>query len=297
MFFAYFCIRNYICEGMQDSRKKEIVFANNIRGYDLQRYEEYVLHVLCVKGQLAFTMNNKSFVASSSDYVIFTNVALITNISESDDFEGVVMGFPLSFLIESITNSSNSYSILANLSLLQNPVLNLTAHEFDVCKECMLLINRRLKDVEHVFREDLLGHLLTAHVADLHDIHTHRRKVEGISARKTELLLLFIELLGNRKNVLKNRSLTYYAEKLFVTPHYLSEISREISGEPATFWIDRYSVNEAIRLLRQKELSLTTISSMMNFSSLSHFSKYVQQKIGMTPSEYRKTYERLLDNE
>lgn len=86
---------------------------------------------------------------------------------------------------------------------------------------------------------------------------------------------------------MRNRDLDFYASRLCITPHYLSEICRKVSGRPATYWIDRFTIQEITRLLRQKELPLTAIAERMNFSSVSYFSRYVQKRIGMPPSEYR----------
>ena len=110
---------------------------------------------------------------------------------------------------------------------------------------------------------------------------------EAIQERITVLLRNFIELLYNGEYI-RNRDLDFYASRLCITPHYLSEICKKVSGKPATYWIDRFTLQEITRLLRQKELSLTTIAERMNFSSVSYFSRYVQKRMKTTPSEYRK---------
>ena len=46
-------------------------------------------------------------------------------------------------------------------------------------------------------------------------------------------------------------------------------------------------MQEITRLLRQKELSLTEIADRMNFSSVSYFSRYIQKRLGVSPTEYR----------
>jgi AraC-like DNA-binding protein len=71
---------------------------------------------------------------------------------------------------------------------------------------------------------------------------------------------------------------------------YLSEICKKVSGEPVTYWIDRFTLKEITRLLRQKELSLTTISGRLNFSSVSYFSRYVQKRLKITPLEYKNNF-------
>ena len=144
-----------------------------------------------------------------------------------------------------------------------------------------------MEDEKHFFREELLGSLLTAHILDLYDIHARSHKDLQVSERVTFLLRSFIELLYNGEYV-RNRDLEFYASRLCITPHYLSEICKKISGKPASYWIDRFTMQEITRLLRQKELSLTEIAERMNFSSVSYFSRYVQKRISLSPSEYRK---------
>ena len=165
--------------------------------------------------------------------------------------------------------------------------MKLSFHDFRVCKQAMLCIRERMEDKGHLFREELLGSLLTAHILDLYDIHARRQEAVRLSEHITFLLRKFIELLYNGEYI-RHRSLDFYASRLCITPHYLSEICKEVSGRPATYWIDRFTLLEITRLLWQKELDLTEIAEKLNFSSVSYFSRYVQKKIGISPSEYRK---------
>ena len=48
-------------------------------------------------------------------------------------------------------------------------------------------------------------------------------------------------------------------------------------------------MQEITRLLRQKEFPLTEIAEQMNFSSVSYFSRYVQKRLGVCPTEYRNS--------
>ena len=69
---------------------------------------------------------------------------------------------------------------------------------------------------------------------------------------------------------------------------YLSEVSRNVSGYAANFWINRYTALDIARQLRDKSLTLTDIAYRFGFSSPAHFSRYVQQHLGMPPSVFRK---------
>ena len=68
-------------------------------------------------------------------------------------------------------------------------------------------------------------------------------------------------------------------DKFSHRPKYLSEVCKKVSGLPAAFWITRYTSLDISRLLRNRSLSFTDISDMFGFSSLSHFSRYVQTNL------------------
>jgi len=79
----------------------------------------------------------------------------------------------------------------------------------------------------------------------------------------------------------------WYADQLCITPKYLSEVTKEISGFAANFWINRYTVLEISRLLQDKSLTFVQISDMLGFSSPAYFTRYVQKNLGANPTEYR----------
>ena len=218
---------------------------------------------------MGFTFQDTRYNIAVGDYVILPNGELGSEFSISDDFQGILMSLSETF-VASIAIRSN-YGIIGHLSLLQNPVMKLSPHDFRIC--------------------ELLGSLLTAHILDLYDIHARSRNVSQLSEHTASQLRKFIELLYNGEYI-RNRELDFYASLLCITPHYLSELCRKVSGRPATYWIDRFTIQEITRLLRQKELSLTAISERMNFSSVSYFSRYVQKRLKISPSEYRNCYTR-----
>ncbi|MDO4160428.1 MAG: helix-turn-helix domain-containing protein [Prevotellaceae bacterium] len=86
----------------------------------------------------------------------------------------------------------------------------------------------------------------------------------------------------------KNRDVSFYSDLLCITPKYLSEICRKVSGIPALEWITYYARYELVRLLGDLSLTLTDISDRMDFYNQSHFSRYVKRLLGVTPTEYRE---------
>ena len=272
---------------MGNTKFDGIIFADTWQEFNTLRYAGRVIHILCRKGNMGFAFQDTHYNISSGDYVILPNAAFASGFSASDDFQGIMMNLSETF-VTSIAIRSN-YGIIGHLSLLRNPVMKLSGRDFRICEAALQYLRMRMEDEGHFFREELLGSLLTAHILDLYDIHARSSKELQVSERITSLLRNFIELLYNGEYI-RNRDLEFYASRLCITPHYLSEICKKVSGKPAFYWIDRFTMQEITRLLRQKELPLTEIAERMNFSSVSYFSRYIRKRLGVCPTEYRDNF-------
>lgn len=84
------------------------------------------------------------------------------------------------------------------------------------------------------------------------------------------------------------REVQWYAEKLNITPKYLSEICKQRSGKSAGEWIADITVSEIKYLLRNTTLPIREVARMMEFPNASFFCQYTKKHTGMTPNHYRK---------
>ncbi len=78
------------------------------------------------------------------------------------------------------------------------------------------------------------------------------------------------------------------ADKLCLTPHYLSSVIRETSGQTVMQWINQASDPKPKVLLKHSNLLVFQISDELNFPNPSFFSKFFKRMTGMTPAEYQK---------
>lgn len=78
---------------------------------------------------------------------------------------------------------------------------------------------------------------------------------------------------------------------LYISRPYLSKKFKEETGESLTNYIRKEKTEEAKRLLRYSDKSLTAIGSYLGFSSPSHFSRVFRKYAGSSPREYREKYE------
>jgi AraC-like DNA-binding protein len=90
-----------------------------------------------------------------------------------------------------------------------------------------------------------------------------------------------------KENFKHERQMSFYADKLSLTPKYLSLKIREVTGKSATDWIDDYVILEAKALLKSTNMTVQQISDELNFSSQSFFGRYFKRNVGMSPKEYK----------
>ena len=80
------------------------------------------------------------------------------------------------------------------------------------------------------------------------------------------------------------------AKELYLSRPYLSRKFIEETGISLTDYILNEKTEEAKRLLRYSDKSLTAISGYLGFSSQSHFSRVFKKYSGSTPGEYREKF-------
>lgn len=108
---------------------------------------------------------------------------------------------------------------------------------------------------------------------------------EKDAPRAQQLFDKFMRLLHAYHN--KERSLQFYADKMFLTPKYISGIIKSYSGKAALEWINEYVVLEAKMMLRYTEMTVQEVAYALNFPTQSAFGKYFKQQVGVSPKKYR----------
>ena len=283
--------------------QKDIIVADRLGIVSTDSEEEYLAHLLCLKGTCRYRFNERDFELHAGDLSIVRKRKMIENIQPSDDFQCKIIYAKPGF-IELCTPQSN-YGMKGSLALFLNPVMHLTPEQQIVCRRDFNLLELRIQDTGHRFyrdfeilelrtrdtehrfyREVLINAMQTA-ILDFFDFHARIYGESDISTQNASIMNRFLKMLEEGA-YREHREVTYYADCLCVTSKYLSEVSKKVSGYAANYWINRYTILDITRLLRNKSLTFVQISDMFGFSSPAYFSRYVQQNLGVKPSDYRE---------
>jgi AraC-like DNA-binding protein len=133
---------------------------------------------------------------------------------------------------------------------------------------------------------DIIRSFIYILMNELDDITSSRSIAQTPSVGRNEQLLREFKTLLT-KYFIEERQLSFYAEKLHVTPKYLSAAIKEASGKTAGDWIADMLILEAKVLLLDKQLNIAQIAYKLKFNDPSHFGKFFKSQTGQNPLMYR----------
>ena len=176
------------------------------------------------------------------------------------------------------------------IRMWKNPCITLQGEELELAEDYFRLTRKLLSSHQNNKRE-ILGSILTSFTYVTLDVWTRQlaaaREAENASsARVNQVFERFIELVTEYHN--RERGMAFYADKLCLTPKYLSKLIKQASGRSAPDWIDSFMILEAKNLLKYSDKPIKEIVYLLNFPNQSVFYKFFKTHTGLTPSEYRK---------
>lgn len=92
------------------------------------------------------------------------------------------------------------------------------------------------------------------------------------------------------QNYNENLSLSTLCEEKHFSLSYASAKFCKDTNMSFTECIQRRRIEEACRLLRESELSITQIATFVGYSNVKFFNKIFKKIVKQTPSEYKKSF-------
>ena len=264
----------------------DFVYSTDFYAMNGEELSHTCMHMLCTAGEGSFVFNEQCYHISENDLVVIPNPTRMKNLAAHSDMQVEWFAADYKFLQNLLP--SNNYSIGGSISLNQDPVVPLSSEQAQYILSDFHRLRDRL-DARHLrFYRELMGSLCLTLIYDIFEPHAQRDSTAEHSDRTAYIVRQFIQLLST--GICRTeREVSYYARHLNVSPKYLSDTIRRVTGHSVSSYINRHAVPLIKDYLSDDRLSLTQISEMMNFSSLSHFSRYCTKHLGQSPSEYRRS--------
>ena len=243
----------------------------------------YHIHLLVRQGEMSFSDGKNMFTSRKDDLVIWQMSNTIQSVTYSDDFEADVLLASPAFLQQ--YNPEMVWASKGFLFIRINPSFHLDEESLRLMNADIELFRLRLELPDNSFKREVLGRVMQIFLFDLWTVCQHGLSQMETNDNTARIFLRFLSLA--QQHARTEREVAFYADKLCITPKYLSQVARTITNLPASQWIQFYAAFELVSLLNDTTKTLTEVSDLMHFENVSHFSRYVKKTLGKTPSAYR----------
>jgi AraC-like DNA-binding protein len=127
-------------------------------------------------------------------------------------------------------------------------------------------------------------HILLLRIREIY--RPHAKQIGEAATRSMRIANQFKHLV--EKNFIEIREVQQYAEQLYITPKYLSEVVKTSTGKSPRDIINDILLLEAKVLLGSTDQTVTEIAHRLHFEDQSHFSHFIKLHTGCTPLQLRK---------
>ena len=238
----------------------------------------------CHSGEARIEIDLLEYDITPNTQIIFLPNSIINYSYASPDLSISYITFSNAFFQEATVRLNPSFFHF----LKENPVVTLPVERTRTINGLIIALEDLYKDKENCFRLQILRNYIQSFLLDIYD-KTHRifeqNRPEGIS-RQEELFKRFIQLI--HKHCLNQREVSFYAQKMFITPRYLSAITQAVAGETAKNIIDKHVILEIKVLLESTDLSIQEIANRLQFPDQSFFGRYFKKHTSISPQYYRR---------
>ncbi|MGN1247114.1 MAG: helix-turn-helix domain-containing protein [Paludibacteraceae bacterium] len=181
--------------------------------------------------------------------------------------------------------------------LMQQPFLPLNNQAMNAIFNVYEMYAAMLLQTNNPHRFTIVQHLTRAYFLSF-DFYYHSHYPDTKSnSRNHELTQQFFNLL--RQHVHKEHTVQYYADRLHITPKYLSACIKQATGQNAKQCIDKYLVKYAQHLLTTEmrpaksdtlpvARTVAQVAYELGFSDPATFSRYFYNQTGIRPRDWRE---------
>lgn len=246
----------------------------------------------CVSGDVECTVNLDTYRLSPGTLLLIVPGSIIRinpqKLADAEDIRYTIICATDSFIADTGIDSGKFLTEVSQV--LKDPCLHFSADEAMLLRKYIDLCFDVVK-VEPPFLKGCISGLASSIFYQVAGALAESKRKEDLekpvrTTRQKAMLEQFIKLVSEYH--VKEHLVGFYADRLCVTPKYLSKVIKAASGRSVPEWISDLIILDAKNLLRHSGMTIKEISDTLNFPSQSFFFRYFKQHTGQTPTQYRE---------
>ncbi len=242
--------------------------------------------LLVRSGALSIQIDDTVKQLSSNELILISSKSSCKVLNFDDTLQIYLVSFTHKFVFKNSIKKPNIgyFELFITKSLHK---ISLKSKETSILiKTFKILEDNKKYSNRHIFQNEVLlftFNLLLYEVAGIYQTYSHHIKVKH--SRKEKLVFHFFTILEIHYK--EQHNVKFYASSLFITAGHLNKSIKDVTGKTAKQWIEEEIIIEAKKMLQNDDLTISSISEELRFSSPSFFSNFFKKHISISPSEYR----------
>ena len=267
--------------------------ANEIFYFERPDYHPYLgklyiprnmMMLFIEQGTGAISINNELH-SMDADHMFFLHSrSEVMLIDATPDFKCVVIGVPAVLTQSASLQMDISFIFL----LMKKPCWELEGNMRKMAESFYTMFEYISNDLQSDAKTDLITSLFTFFMSVIYETtkHTLPSDKPKTSMTKHSLISRFGKLL--RVHIREDHRVSYYADQLFVTPKYFTQVVKSTIGITPKDIIDRMLALESLQLLKHTNHTIQQISGQLGFPDQSYFGRFFKRMFNISPIQFRQ---------
>lgn len=249
-------------------------------------HTEAYINLLCIDGKASCKLEDKTLIVEKNDMLFASPNQFVENAMVSCDFKCRGILVSPNYIDSLFIIGGNLWEV--SFIIRESPLLHLDERQAASFLSNVCLLKDKLATDDLPHHDQIVKHMLQSMIYEFYDMFSPMldRNIKNYGYSSGEVIFKrFVSMVSAETP--RRREVGYYADKLCITPKYLSTICKKESGKTASEIINGLTTNYISQMLRSSDKSIKEIASETGFDNLSFFGKYVRRELGVSPREYR----------
>lgn len=246
-------------------------------------YLDGVAISICTEGHAKVKIALREYELSPGMMAIIIPDLIVEPVERSENLSLKTIFFSYDFISE--LQLPTGFNIIEKITV--TPCFGLSAEVYEnILKYYSFIAGQYERDIPK-YKSGIIKCLLFALIGEVCSQYSILESNFALNNRADKITNKFIELL--LKSYKTEHRVSYYADRLNISPKYLMTLIKQTTGKSISTWINNALIAHSKRELKSTDKSICLISDELAFSSASQFCRFFKQLTGQTPLEYRNT--------
>lgn len=240
------------------------------------------IFAICISGTARAKINLREYFIEKNTIIFIPPNFIVEFLEKSDDYRIKFLFYSFDFV-----SDIKIPSLDLPKKIEERPCIKLDDEQLTDLFELIDAIKKIYNKKNHIFRDEIARNILSSLRYEIASIYLESKtEKKNNSTRNDEIFSHFVKLV--MKHNKKERKVSFYADKLCISPKYLSDIIKHRTKKTPLEWINDSVIVLSKTLLKSTDMSILSISEELNFANPSFFCKYFKKHTGISPLKYRE---------